>query len=42
MGRITRGKSRIHCALKFEQRFEGSKKLAPESKYFSLREQLLQ
>lgn len=42
MGRITRGKSRLHCTLKFEQRLEGSEKLAPGGKYFSLREQLLQ
>lgn len=41
-GRITRGKGGLHWALKFEQRFEGSEKLAPEGKYFSLREQLLQ
>ena len=42
MKRITRGKSRLHCALKFEQRLEGSEKLVLEDKYFSLRKQLLQ
>lgn len=36
--RITMGKGGLHWALKFEQKVEGSEKLASDGKYFSLRE----